>query len=246
MSRRSFLLACTLLALPAALHAQSDAPHITLDGRRLQPGADSLAIYLVQGEDTTRTGTLWDELTVLRIADRPLLQRVYRSVDQLLGTRVDTMVDDLASLTPERYRSRSESGMEEIDFAPGRVSGWRRLVNGDSVGVQVAVPALMYNGASLDLVLRAADLHDGWQAEIPVFLPNTRTVVPMRASLGAEETVDGERCWRVDADFAGMPVSFWIGRGTRALRRQVMHLPAGRRLVFGAFPSPMPGARRSE
>jgi hypothetical protein len=237
--RAGFALALGLAASAAATQAPPAAP--TPNGRRLAPGIDSLAIYLVRAGDTTRTGVVYDELVQLEERGRPLLLRVYRSADRLLGNRLDTLVDDRATLAPVRHRSRSSNSQEFLDFRSGRVTGWMRLVNGDSVSVDVPLAGLAFNGSTVDLVLRASDLRAGWEAIVPAFLAPTRTVVPIRARVAGAETVRGERCWRVQAEFAGMPVTMWVGQTSRRLLQQSMQLRPDMQILFGAFPRPAAG-----
>jgi hypothetical protein len=225
--------------LPCTSAAQRPGP----DGRLLRLGVDSLAIYLVRGADTTRTGTLRDELSLVRDGDLELLQRVYVSIDRVLGTRVDTLVDARTDLRPVRHRSHTGRAAESIDFAKGRATGWLRLSNGDSVPVDAAAEA--FNASSFDLVLRASPLHDGWEASIPAFLPNTRAVTPLRARVVGVEQVDAERCWRVQAEFAGTPVTFWIGQTSRALRQQSMQVGPDIRILFRPITVSRPGGRAS-
>jgi hypothetical protein len=207
------------------------------DARRLKPGVDSLAVFLVRGADTTRTGTLRDELSVVRVEGRDALQRVYVSTDQVLGGRVDTLVDVLADLRPVRHRSRSSRSVEAIDFAAGRATGWMRLANGDSVAVDAAATNA-FNASSFDLVLRASSLGAGWEAVVPTFLASARVVSPLRARVTGAETIGGETCWRVQVDFTGMPVTFWIGQTSRALRQQVMQIRPDVQILFRpAMPS---------
>lgn len=228
------------VAGPAAAQRGSPDP----DARRLRPGVDSLGIYLVRGADTTRTGTLRDELAVVREGDRELLRRVYVSADRVLGTRVDTLVDALADLRPVRHRSRTDRSVEALDFAAGRATGWLRLANQDSVGVDAAAVGA-YNASSFDLVLRASSLRDGWEATVPAFLPPARAVSPMRARVAGIEAVGGERCWRVQAEFGGTPVTFWIGQTSRALRQQTLQVRPDVQILFRRPTAGTPGIRRT-
>jgi hypothetical protein len=230
------------LALAAAGPAAAQGGAPDPDARRLRPGVDSLAIYLVRGADTTRTGTLRDELAVVREGDRDLLRRVYVSSDRVLGARVDTLVDGLADLRPVRHRSRTERSAEALDFAAGRASGWLRLANQDSVGVDAAA-AGAYNASSFDLVLRASSLRDGWEATVPAFLPPARAISPMRARVTGVESVGGEPCWRVQAEFSGTPVTFWIGQSSRALRQQVLQVRPDVQILFRRAAPVAPGGR---
>ena len=238
--------ACTIVALLAVASAATPASaqhSFTVDGRRLVPRTDSLAIFYVADGDTTRTGTVRDELALVEQDGRQLLRRVYATVDGLLGTRSDTLVDDAVTLLPVRHRSRTERGREALDFAGDGVAGWLWLANGDSLEVRTMVPAGVFNASSFDLVLRASDLREGWSAVLPVFLPHARAVAPLPAHVTGVETAGGEPCWRVDAVFSGMPVTFWIGQRSRALRQQVMQLRPGVAILFRAFATAGPTDR---
>ena len=226
---RAIVLSLLALLLPTTASAQRS---LGVDAGRLAVGTDSLAIYYVSGTDTTRTGTLRDELTMVEEGGRRLVRRVYGTVDRLLGTRLDSLTDIASTLEPVRHRSRTDRGREALDFAAGRVAGWLWLADGDSVRVQAAVEAGVINASTFDLALRASDLREGWQAEIPAFLPSTRSVTALTARVAGVDSVDGESCWRVEAVFAGTPVTFWIGQRSRALRQQVMRLRPDAAILF--------------
>lgn len=230
------LTASALLVSAAGAGAQASP---TVDGRRLPQGVDSLAVYLVRGGDTTLTGMIREELTQVDEGGRRLVHRVYATMDQILGLRLDSLVDVAETLEPVRHRSRTENGAEYLDFADGRVTGWLRMANGDTVSVATPLPPGVVNASAFDLVLRAADLRDGWSAEVPAFMPNARAVVPLHARVVGTDTVAGEACWRVAAEFTGMPVTFWIGQSSRRLRQQVMHIGPDAVILFRtAVPRP--------
>jgi hypothetical protein len=225
---RTFVIGLALLLSAAPAAAQPTA----VDGQRLTAGTDSLAIFFIQDGDTTRTGRLHDELAFLEEDGRRVLRRVYRTVDRILGTRVDTLVDLATTLAPVRHRSRTDRTREVLDFAAGQVTGWLWLANGDSVAVAEPVTAGTVNASAFDLVLRAADLRNGWSAEVSAFLPQVRATTALRARVTGVEEVAGEPCWRVEAEFTGMPVTFWIGQRSRALRQQVMQLRPDAAILF--------------
>ena len=215
------------LGLPIAASAQSRP-----SGVLLRPGIDSLAVFMVRGADTARTGTVVDELSIDVEGSRRVWRRVYRSSDRILGNRLDTLVDDQATLRPVRHASRSSRSVELLSFGPQRVKGWMRLPNGDSVTVDVPLTGDAYNSSTVDLVLRASPLSDGWETTVSMFLPNTRTSVPLTARVRGSDTVDGIATWRVDADFTGMPVTFWIAKDSRQLVRQAMHIRPDVTILF--------------
>lgn len=236
MNRLPFSLFLVLLFGASVIRAQAtdSLTALTPDGRLLRPGADSLAIYVVDGTDTTRTGLAVDKLEVFEEGGRSLLRRVYQSSDQLLGTSLDTLVDVLATLEPVRHRSRTSRSLEFLEFTPGAVKGWLRLANGDSVAVEAPLPPTVYNSSSFDLVIRASPLSETWQATIPALLAHTRTVVSLRARVAGSELVNGDPTWRVEAEFAGLPVTFWISKTTRVLRQQAMRIRPDMTILFAA------------
>lgn len=237
------LAALALLICSAAAAAQS-AP-LNIDTRRLTLGSDSLAIFIVRGADTVQTGWMRDLLSADEENGRPVLRRVYVSADRILGMRVDTIVDARESLAPIRLRDHSARGGAFLDFSAGQVTGWMQLASGDSVAVQSVLPAEVYNSSSFDLVLRAADLSQNWRAEIPAFLPSTRSVVQLQAQVEGAETVGGRTCWRVQANFAGTPVTFWIDQESRALCKQVMVLGPGVQLMLAPVPAASAPSRQA-
>jgi hypothetical protein len=237
-------LAVPTLLLLAFSHAHAQQQISGIDGRLLRTGVDSLAIYVVRGNDTTRTGMLWDQLETVEIGGRPALQRVYRTEDRYLGTRLDTIVDELPTLAPIRSWSGSGHMLESLDFGAGRVRGWMRVGNRDSVSLDAEISGTTYNSATFDLLVRAAPLRDGWRAKVPAFLAMTRGVVSLTAQVAGMDRIGTGTCWRVDAVFTGMPVTFWVDQESRRLCQQVMHLQTGIKILFTA-PLPAPSSKRA-
>lgn len=198
----------------------------------LQPGTDTLYQYLIRGTDTTFVGTVIDALERTTLDGRAVLRRVYSGDSRLTGASRDTLIDDAATLRPLRTASYSLRAIEHVEYSRERAVGWRQQPTGDSVRIDVAIPAQVYSASSFDLVLRAAELDDGWAATVPAFVASSRVVVPMTAKVVGEERVDGWECWRVDAEFMVMAVTFWVERETRKLCRQEMRLQVGMALLF--------------
>ncbi len=204
----------------------------SVDGRRLPLGVDTLRVYLIRGTDTTETGRIIDALAVRERGGRQLLHRVYQSRDQVLPSGVDSLTDELVTLMPVSHRSRRSSGSQLLEYAAGRVNGIVRTPDGDSTVLNTSLPATVFNSASFDLVIRAAPLAYGWAASVPAFLPGGRSVVELKARVAGVETIHGVRCWRVEADFNGMPVTFWIAQQDRKLRQQLMRIRPDISILF--------------
>jgi len=200
--------------------AQQPAP----DGTLIRAGIDTMAVFVINDTDTTRTGTVIDEISIVNSKWGRVLRRVYRSRDRVMGVRVDTLIDNSTTLAPVSIRSRPTGSYEFIDFVAGRATGWLLLANGDSVAVDAPIPGTVFSASSFDLVLRASPLSETWKVEVPSFLPSTRTVVMLTARVVAAEMVDGAPAWRIQADFAGTPVTFWVDRDSRRLVKQLMQI----------------------
>jgi hypothetical protein len=207
-----------------------------VDGRRLPLQTDTFAIYVIRRGDTVRTGTLVDALRM----DRDRLVRVYDQQDQVLGPQLDTIISRLRDLAPIRYSDRSRTRVAQLDFVAGRVDGWTRLPDGESLGVHVKLPARTYDGTSFDLIVRSAELRDSLELAVPVFVAGSNTVPTIEGRVTGSALMDGADCWVFRANFTGMPVTFWIDKRTRALRRQLMQPVVDASILFAA---PRPPAR---
>ncbi|MHB0950254.1 MAG: DUF3108 domain-containing protein [Gemmatimonadaceae bacterium] len=232
MPSRIFIIPLAIVLVMAGVASAQVPAGPALDGRFLHPGTDSLAVYVVRGNDTTETGILVDELRVIEQGGTPVVQRVYRSVDKVLGWRLDTLLDAQASLAPIRHRSRTEKSFEFLEYGDRAVTGWIPPEGSDSARVQVVLPSTIYNSSSLDLVVRALPLREGWEATIPAFVSAKREIAQVQMRVAGSEVVGGEECWRVDADFMGLPVTFWVGKDSRALRQQTMRVRPDVMLLF--------------
>jgi hypothetical protein len=59
----------------------------------------------------------------------------------------------------------------------------------------------------------------------------------LTANVAGSEVVEGHGdTWRVEADLAGVPVTFWITKSSRRLVRQVIHVSPVLEIVFIAPP----------
>lgn len=236
--RTLFLPAAILFAcFPSALGAQAE-PVPGIDATRLPLGLDSLAMYVIRNGDTIRTGTVWDELRVDGEGASSRLVRVYRSSDRARGIRLDTIIDAFPSLAPIRSSSRGTVAAEQLSYSSGAITGWYRRAGGDSVALNVPLRSPVYGGASFDLVLRAAPLREGWRGEVPAFVGAGGAVWKLTAQVSGVDNVAGEDCWRIDADYAGSAVTFWVGQTSRRLCRQLIEVAPGMELLFVPLPGP--------
>jgi hypothetical protein len=239
---RNWLLTAILLAGTASgVAGQAGAPPPKVDGHRIPLQVDSFAIYLLRGRDTLRTGWVRDEIS----SDGVNLTRVYASDDKVLGAQLDTIVDRLSDLAPVSYRSRSSSLVAQVRFDSLAASGWIRLINGDSSSLAVPLPRPVYDGTSFDLVARAGELAEGVTVNVPVFLVESRSTASFPGAVTGSESVDGHDCWVFRGDFGSMPVTFWIDKSSRALRRQLMQIESNVSILFTGTPIATAAPKRS-
>ena len=224
----------------AYLNAQVPSGALRLDGRRLPLQTDTFTIYLIRASDTIQSGTVVDRLS----SDGKLITRVYQSVDRALGNQLDTIVSRLDDLRPISYHSRSPRLIAQLTFEAAAVRGWVRLANGDSIALDVPYTGPLYDGASFDLVARSGDLREGAAFSVPTFLVGSNTITTLRGRIDGSSEVDGHACWVFVGNFAGMPVTFWIDKQNRALRRQLMQIQVDFGIML-AKPRPAPIRKRA-
>jgi hypothetical protein len=220
LSQVKRILLCFLAGLalwPISLPAQVGAAPAP-DGHLLPLQCDTFAIYYVWDGDTVRTGTVVD---VLR-SDGERLIRVFDQADHALGPEFDSVISRVEDLAPIAYHGASDDRIAHLQFGASSIIGWLRRENGDSVSLDLIRPAVVYDGFSYDLVVRASALRNGYRLTVPVFLLGPNSIVPVTGGVTGSELVNGHDCWVFAADFAGMPVTFWIDKKTRALRRQFL------------------------
>jgi hypothetical protein len=234
---RAFV-AVLLLALSAAPARSQSQPDI--DASRLALGADTLAVFRVRGDDTVRTGIIVDVLSIVERDGRRLLHRVYVTDDEVLGLSLDTIIDAMPDLTPVRHRRVSNRQGTSLDFAGGHVNGSITLATGETVPIAQEIPDGVIGAASFDIALRASPLAAEWSGDFPAFLEDSRTVGTLHARSAGIHTIAGETCWRVQAEFAGLPVTFWISTRSRRLRQQLIVIEPDFAILF----APVPEVRR--
>jgi len=229
---RFVLFALAILASTA--HSQSAVPHP--DARRLRFGTDSLEVYLVRHGQRQRTGLITDRLDTVRVKGELRLRRVYRTMDSVLGDGIDTLVDRFPDLQPRSVFSTSKlGGSERTTWTAGRVAGTVALPNHVSHAIDTTIPPGTFSGSTFDLVLRSSPLATGYAVDVPSF-SGRQGVATLTAKVTAEEALPGSgRAWRVEANFAGLPVTFWIDQTSRRLLQQSMTVGPGVEVVFVAM-----------
>ena len=205
------------------------------DGRRLRLGTDTLAVFVVRQGQQQRTGLIIDRLDTVRVDGEVRLRRVYLRVDAVLGDGVDTLVDHFPDLTLRGVRSRSEGGgTETLDWRAGRLTGIVAQPGKPPRTIDMEAPRAPYSSASFDLILRASDLSDGYAVAMPAY-SGRQGARNLSARVAGSDVQPGfGDTWRVEADFAGLSVTFWIVKTSRRVVRQVIRATPGTELLLVA------------
>jgi len=203
------------------------------DGHRLPLATDSLEVYVVRLGRPQRTGFLIDRLDTVQVDGETMLRRIRRTTDAALGSGADTVVHALATLQPRSVRTHSDRGTEHLDWQASRVVGVVEDADGPARSIDSPLPKGWYSSASFDLILRACPLAEGYAVTVPTFGREGSQV--LTATVAGSEMVEGHGdTWRIEADVAGLPVTFWISKASRRLVRQVLHVSPVFEIIFVA------------
>jgi hypothetical protein len=209
--------------------AQRSAP--VPDYTTLRLGVDTLEVHVVRGGERQRTGVIVDAIDTVRSGGELRLVRAYRTIDLVLGASLDTIIDEAVRLVP-RYSSRSSGrSSDALTWSNGRITGFVAEVGKPRRSIDEGGADSVFNGASVDLILRASPLADGYAVTIPTF-SGAQGLTAVSARVAGTESVGGIDSWRVDASFADLPVTFWIEKVSRRLVRQVMRPADGVEIEF--------------
>ena len=234
LSRMRMRIIVLLLATAGSLHAQS-AREPMPDGRRLRLGTDTLEVFVVRQGRSLRTGTIIDRLDTVRVDGELLLRRVYRRTDVALGDGVDTLVDRFPDLAPRSVRSTSAGGgTETLTWRAGRLTGAIERPDQPDRAIDTSTAASTYSRASVDLIFRASPLAVGYEVAVHAYSAR-QGAAKITARVTASETLPGfGETWRVEANYAGMSVTFWIAARSRRVVRQIIRVAPGTELLYVA------------
>jgi hypothetical protein len=227
--------AIVLLAAPLAPISAQPSDRVPIDMSRLYCGVDTAEVYVVQQGTRKRTGTVIEQCRSIDTGSARRLMRIARTVDATLGTYVDTTVDMWNTLEPRSYRgggTRAGTRLKfQLEWTGDRLRGRVEADGMAPMTIDQRQPSPVYNGTSMDLVLRAAPLKSGYSIVVPAFVPG-RGATTFTAVVADEEFVAGQLTWRVDADFAGRDFSVWIIKSSRRIIKQTVRWAPGAEIEF--------------
>jgi hypothetical protein len=221
-----------LIGYGVSLHAQT-VREPKPDGRRLQLGTDSLEVFIVRQRQWQRTGTIVDRLDTTRVDGELRLRRVYRRTDSVLGNGVDTLIDHFPDLAPRSAHSRSDDGGTELlAWSAGRLTGTLEQPAKSKRSIDTTAAPSLYSSASFDLILRASPLAEGYEIAVSAYSARRGATTLTGNVIGGDVLAGLGDTWRVDANFGGISVTFWIAKTSRRLIREIVRVSPEIEFVF--------------
>lgn len=197
-------------------------------------GADTSTrrLVLVQGGQEREVGSLRSEMVVTNVGGRPALLRVQTLTSPMLGTGVDTVVVDRATLAPIRHRSANARRTMSLDYRGDSIVGSVTPTGGSAQAVRVRADTALFDANALDLILRSLPLADGYAVRQPVFLHEGGGKVWVTTRVTGSEQIAGEGgamvdAWVVESKMGPQTFRHWVAKGSRELLQSVLDAAPG-------------------
>lgn len=260
MNRTTLAALALALLVPAwAAHAQdtaaargivdSAAPRLVVDGGRLRPRGALYDVLVTSDSGTQHVGwhTVWVyEASFSNRAAWEVLERRESHAPYVARITRDSAIVSRDSLHPLRWEATAGDARLVAAFANDSVYGGTSApVARASFTVAAPVQVITSEG-TLDALLQAAPLAEGWQATADMLLPDMSgaRLVPVRLTVLRSESVDVPAgrfdAWVVEVTIPGAIRAFWVDRGTQLVVRTVetpAHMPAMQveRVLVGGY-----------
>jgi hypothetical protein len=234
------LLLGTLVSVATArIGAQSAAPapaHPVLPGARelrmpaVREGTDTLTLVMEKNGVALPVGILVVETRrVSGPGGVAALSRVEVTTSRMMAASVDTFVVALATLAPLSQRTHEERAVA-LDNDGRHVSG--TIAEGQASGrVDVTVATPVFYDHSMDLVLGALPLVEGYEADLPVYDDEAGAVAWRHLRVAGTDRLPGEGelvdAWRVETSRGRVRSTYWIDKATRRMLRWALPLSSG-------------------
>jgi hypothetical protein len=220
--------ALLLALLPTAALAQQ-APVPAPSHRPVSPGAAEVRPRPVrEGTDTLQMVMEKDgvEIPVAQLVmetrlDRsapggPVIRRVETTTSRMVASTVDTFAVAAATLEPVSQRTY-ETRAVALDYDSAGVHG--TITEGGQTGrVDLRLPVRVWYDNSMDLLLGALPLAEGYEASLPTYDDATGTIAWRNIRVAGTEQIAGPlgavTAWRVETSRGGSSSVYWMDRTT--------------------------------
>jgi hypothetical protein len=206
-----------------------------LDTRRIRASTDRKTIWVGRaGGEANEAGTVTEEIDLVAHDGRPAIRRTLVVDSKVTGNQRTVIVVDAETLRPIAHETRAAKLKVNAHFSPGKVSGIRKEGNHTQAMGGLEVPKDVLDLSSIELVLRAVDLSEGWSAKLNAADPIGGRVVRVNLDVTGSETIDGHDCWIVESKVDRSTVSYWIARDEPKILKQAFSPSKGVKVEFRA------------
>lgn len=189
-------------------------------------------LVLVQGDQEREVGAIRTEMTTIEVNGRPAFLRVQTLTSPMLGTGVDSIVVDRATLAPIRQRSTNARRTMSLDFRNDSVVGSVTPAGAGAQAIAVRADTALFDANVLDLVLRSLPLAEGHAVRHPVYLHEGGGKVWVTSRVTGSERVAGEGgvmvdTWVVESKMGGQTFRHWIAKESREVLQSALDAAPG-------------------
>ncbi|MGQ0713664.1 MAG: prolyl oligopeptidase family serine peptidase [Gemmatimonadaceae bacterium] len=204
----------------------------TVSTSRLGAATETRRLVLVQGGQQREVGSLRSETIVTEVGGRRALLRVQTLTSPMLGTGVDTVVVDRATLAPIRHRSANARRTMSLDYRGDSIVGSVTPTGGSAQAIALRPDTALFDANSLDLILRALPLAEGYAVRQPVYLHEGGGKVWVTSRVTGSEQVTGDGgamvdAWVVESKMGPQTFRFWVAKDSREVLQSVLDAAPG-------------------
>jgi hypothetical protein len=192
---------------------------------RLGAQADTKKILLLQDGAERVVGATSEEIKIVESGGGTALLRTQILDSATLGNRKCSTMMLRTSFNPISCLDQDSDRTISIRYDGLKISGACELADGEIEPIQVKLSEQVFDVNSVEMILRALPLREGYAAKLLVYSAAAGRVMWVslqvsgkgKAPAGAGKETDS---WIVEADYGDTRLTYWIGAQTPELLKQ--------------------------